>query len=140
MPLASQAASLSTKLSHPAVVIRGGENKGFRGKPPALDRRPLPCHILTPGIDPGLQQWQASDLTTALSRPLIYIHSHAAAPVAEWVRSLYSFDHLTAVSGVGSSPALATCETSQVLLVGVSGGFPGGLPFRPTYRLARLYE
>ena len=30
-----------------------------------------------------------------------------------------------------SSPALATCETSQVLLAGVSGGFPGVLPFRP---------
>ena len=29
-------------------------------------------------------------------------------------------------------------ETSQVLLAGVSGGFPGVLPFRPTYRLARL--
>ena len=52
----------------------------------------------------------------------------------------YSFDHLTAVSGVGSSPALATCETRQVLLAGVSGGFPGVLLFRPTYRLARLYE
>ena len=37
----------------------------------------------------------------------------------------------TAVSGVGSSPALATCETRQVLLAGVSGGFPGVLPFRP---------
>ena len=63
--------------------------------------------------------------------------------MAEWVRSLNfsalrSFDHLTAVSGVGSSPALATCETSQDLLAGVSGGFPGVLPFRPTYRLARL--
>ena len=50
--------------------------------------------------------------------------------VAENQRS-QSFDHLTAVTGVGSSPALATCETSQVLLVGVSGGFPGVLPFRP---------
>ena len=40
--------------------------------------------------------------------------------------------------GVGSSPALATYETSQVLLAGVSGGFPGILPYRPTYRLARL--
>ena len=59
-----------------------------------------------------------------------------AVSVAEWVRSLY----FTAVSGVGSSPALATCETSQILLAGVSGGFPGVLPFRPTYRLARLYE
>ena len=44
------------------------------------------------------------------------------------------------MSGVGLSPALATCETSQVLLAGVSGGFPGVLPFCPTYRLARLYD
>ena len=42
-----------------------------------------------------------------------------------------SFDHLIAVSVVGSSPALATCETRQVLFAGVSGGFPGVLPFRP---------
>ena len=34
-----------------------------------------------------------------------------------------SLDHLTAVSDVGSNPALATCETSQVLLAGVPGGF-----------------
>ena len=53
---------------------------------------------------------------------------------------VFQLDHLTAVTGVGSSPALATCETSQVLLAGVSGGFPGVLPFRPTYRLARLFE
>ena len=33
------------------------------------------------------------------------------------------------MTGVGSNPALATCETSQVLLAGVSGGFPGVLPF-----------
>ena len=31
-------------------------------------------------------------------------------------------------SGVGSSPALATCETSQVLLAGVPGGFSRGSP------------
>ena len=42
------------------------------------------------------------------------------------------------MSGVGSSPALVTCETSLVLLAGVSGGFPGVIPFRPTYRVARL--
>ena len=42
------------------------------------------------------------------------------------------------MTGVGSSPALATCNSSQVLLAGVSGGFPGVLPCRPTYRLARL--
>ena len=35
---------------------------------------------------------------------------------------------LIAVSGVGSSPALATCETSQVLLAGVSSGFSRGSP------------
>ena len=64
--------------------------------------------------------------------------------MADWVRSLYfsALNHssLTAVTGVGSSPELATCETSQVLLAGVSGGFPWVLPFRPTYRLAGLYE
>ena len=48
-----------------------------------------------------------------------------------------SLRHLTirssAVSGVGLSPALATCETSQVLLAGVSGVFSRGcsLPFSP---------
>ena len=50
------------------------------------------------------------------------------------------YHYLTTVSGVGSNPALATCETRQVLLAGVSGGFPGVLPFRATYRLARLNE
>ena len=39
--------------------------------------------------------------------------------------------YLTAVSGVGSSPALATCETSQVLVAGVSGGFSRGTPVSP---------
>ena len=48
------------------------------------------------------------------------------------VKSAVSLDHLTAVSGVsgaGSSPSLATsCETSQVLLAGVSGVFSRGSP------------
>ena len=35
---------------------------------------------------------------------------------------------LKCVSGVGSSPALATCETSQVLLAGVSGDFSRASP------------
>ena len=51
--------------------------------------------------------------------------------MAERLRTLFllkSLDHLTAVTGVGSSPALATCETSQVLLAGVSGGFSRGSP------------
>ena len=38
------------------------------------------------------------------------------------------FFFLTAVSGVGSSPALATCETSQFLLAGVPGDFSRGSP------------
>ena len=57
---------------------------------------------------------------------------YMAAPVAERLRALFpvslSLDQLTAVSRVGSSPALATCETSQVLLAGVSGGFSRGSP------------
>ena len=48
-----------------------------------------------------------------------------AAPVAERLRAL---DQLIAVSGVGSSPALATCETRQVLIAGVPGGFSRGSP------------
>ena len=64
--------------------------------------------------------------------------------MAEWLWSLdfsalNTFDHLTTVTGAGSSPALAPCETSQVLLAGVSSGFPGVLSFHPTYQLARLY-
>ena len=62
--------------------------------------------------------------------------------MAGWVRLLNfsALNHLiiSLVIGVGSSPLLPTCETSQVLLAGVSGSFPGVLPFRPTYRLARL--
>ena len=51
------------------------------------------------------------------------------------------FDHLTAVSGVGTSPALATCETSQVLLAGVSGGFSRGSPvFAPPTDWPVSYE
>ena len=52
-----------------------------------------------------------------------------------------SLDHLTAVSGVGSSPALVTCETSQVLLAGVSGGFSRGSPvFAPPTDWPVSYE
>ena len=39
-----------------------------------------------------------------------------------------SFDHLTTVSSVGLSPAWGTCDTSQVVLVGVLGGFSKGTP------------
>ena len=46
---------------------------------------------------------------------------------------------LAAVSGVGSRPALATCETSQVLITGVPGVFLGFPPFLP-HLLTGSYE
>ena len=50
-----------------------------------------------------------------------------------------SLDHVTAVSDVGPSPALAICDTSKVLLASVPGGlFSRFSRFRPTYLLARL--
>ena len=70
-----------------------------------------------------------------------------AVPVAEWSRALIfhycssSFHHLTAVSGVGLSPTQGTCETSQVLLAGVPGGFSWGSPvFTPPTDWPVSYE
>ena len=67
--------------------------------------------------------------------------------MAEWLRVLIfhycakPFDHLTAVSGVGSSPTRGTCETSQVLLGGVPGGFSwGSLIFSPPTDWSISYE
>ena len=48
--------------------------------------------------------------------------------MAERLRALFLNHSITAVSGVSSSPALATCETSQDLLAGVPGGFSRGSP------------
>ena len=62
-------------------------------------------------------------------------------PLGQAVKSAVSqsLDHLTAVSGVGSSPA--TCETSQVLFVGVSGAFSLGSPdFAPPTDWPVSYE
>ena len=42
---------------------------------PGENHRPHPCHIPTPGFDPGSQRWQASALTAALSRPKSFIYS-----------------------------------------------------------------
>ena len=39
-----------------------------------------------------------------------------------------SLDHLTNEPGMGSSPTLGTCETSQDLFAGVSGVFSLGYP------------
>ena len=44
--------------------------------------------------------------------------------IIDWVVK-FSF---TTVSGVGSNPEWATCETSQVLLAGVPGVFSRGSP------------
>ena len=59
------------------------------------------------------------------------------SPLGRAVKSAVSLslDHLTSVSGVGSGPALATCETSQVLLAGVPGGFLAHLSRRLTGEL-----
>ena len=58
--------------------------------------------------------------------------------MAKRLRALFLF---TAVSGVGSSPALATCENSQVLLAGVSGGFSWNSPiFTPPTDWSVSYE
>ena len=47
----------------------------------------------------------------------------------------------TQASFLGSSPALATCETSQVLLAGVPDGFSRGFPvFAPPTDWPVSYE
>ena len=67
--------------------------------------------------------------------------------MAEWLSALIfhnctiPLNHLTAASGVGSIPTRGTCETSQVLLVGVSGGFSWGSPiFTPPTDWPISYE
>ena len=63
-----------------------------------------------------------------------------AVPMVEQLRALF-LNHLTAVSGVDSSPAVATCETSQVLLAGVPGVFSRGSPiFAPPTDWPGSYE
>ena len=60
------------------------------------------------------------------------------ASVAERLSALF-LNHLIAVSGVYSSPVLATCETSQNLLAEGSCGFSRGFSrFCPTFCLAGL--
>ena len=52
---------------------------------------------------------------------------------------MHPFDHVR-IEIFQKSNYLNIKQNTPVLLAGVSGGFPGVLPFRPTYRLARLYE
>ena len=80
------------------------------------------------------------DIEQSTFSPVI---SRMGGPRGRAVKSAVSksLDHLTAVSGVGSSPILATCETSQVLLAGVQGGFSRGSPvFAPTTDWSVSYE
>ena len=68
-----------------------------------------------------------------------------AGLVAERLRVLFllkSLDHLTAVCGVGTNPALATCETSQILLADVPDVFffSGFSRFRPPTDWSISYE
>ena len=73
----------------------------------------------------------------------LHVCSKIGGPHGRAVKSAvsYSLDHLTAVSGVGSSLALATFETSQVLRAGVPGGFSRGCPvFAPPTDWPVSYE
>ena len=62
--------------------------------------------------------------------------------MAERLRALFLNDSIISpLSGVGSSPALATCETSQILLASVSGGFcRGSSVFAPPTDWSVSYE
>ena len=65
----------------------------------------------------------------------------SGGPQGRVVKSAVSLDHFTAVSGVGLSPALVRCGTSQVLLAGVPGGFSWGSPvFAPPTDWLVSYE
>ena len=70
--------------------------------------------------------------------------TNGAAPVAERLRPLslnHSIISPLCLVRVGWSPALATCETSQVLLAGVPGGFSRGSPvFAPPTDWPVSYE
>ena len=62
--------------------------------------------------------------------------------MAEPLRELFlNHSIISPLCRVGSSPALATCETSQVLLAGVSGVFSLGSPvFAPPTDWPVSYE
>ena len=64
------------------------------GKPLTLDRRPLPCHKRTSGIEPELQQWQARFSPPALSTPLkkgSHLIKILQAIVFIWLHTCLSF-------------------------------------------------
>ena len=67
-----------------------------------------------------------SFLNHVLATQCLFVFSKFATPVAERLGAL--FLNLSIISPLGSSLALATCETRQVLLVGVPGVFSRGPP------------
>ena len=88
-----------------------------------------------------------SKLFSKLSMQLRIFKLISLATLTEWLRAMIfhycaeSFDHLTPVSNVGSRPTRGTCQTSQVLLAGVSGGFSRGSPvFAPPSDWPVSYE
>ena len=98
-------------------------------------------------LDAQLLVNKASDLDTMPFRLLLIMSVSIkrcwAAPVAKWLRSLTSVLLIIRSSHrCGFAPRMGhkfICETSHVLLAGVSGGFSPGTPvFRPTYRLIHL--
>ena len=65
-------------------------------------------------------------------------HCWFSLEAAHFITALFTA-HLTAVSGVSSSPRQGTCDTNQVPLAGVPGVFClRFFHFCPTYPLARL--
>ena len=97
----------------------------------------MSCSRTQPGVACGDRTLDLSILS-----PTLYHYTTAlplkgsGGPRGRAIKTAVSLllDHFTAVSGVDSSLALATCETSQVLLVCVKGCFSRGSPVfaRPT--------
>ena len=58
-----------------------------------------------------------------LAFAVLVINTHCSGETASRVDRCIKQIGICPVSGVGSSPALATCETSQLLLAGVPGVF-----------------
>ena len=84
----------------PSVVLRGGRNRSSWRKPPTLDRWPLPCHMPTQGIQPGLQRWQARVCPCAIQALKLIciklvgngqVDGHENIAILQWVRTLSIF-------------------------------------------------
>ena len=98
------------------------------------------CHTqnpLYPEVEPISQENQQSS-----GKMQSYKTNSFEVPASETfsVRSPLEYGPVR-ILNLGSSPTLATCETSQVLLAGVSGGFARGYPvFAPPTDWPVSYE